>query len=137
VKQPVVFCGLFGGGLNNAGNRKFPSNPLPRIWSIVVRGRCWILLTGTVVTMATVAVLYQIPNRDKSEATLFVVHSRPRLATSPATETNIADALQAMTQNVLSRARLLDLIDEFGLYAKERQRLARKKSSISWTISKR
>ncbi len=101
------------------------SNPLPRILGIVVRGRWWILLTGAVVTVATVAVLYQMPNRYKSEATLLVVPQQvPARYVTPTTETNIADALQAMTQDVLSRARLLELIDQFGLYAKERQHLA-------------
>ncbi len=83
------------------------------------------MLTATIVSLATVAVLYQIPNRYTSEATLLVVPQQvPARYVTPTTETNIADALQAMTQDVLSRARLLELIDEFGLYAKERQRLA-------------
>jgi polysaccharide chain length determinant protein (PEP-CTERM system associated) len=97
---------------------------LQRVRGIIVRGRWWILLTATVVTLATVASLYQIPNRYTSEATLLVVPQQvPARYVTPTTETNIADALQAMTQDVLSRARLLELIDEFGLYAKERQRL--------------
>ena len=77
------------------------SNPLPLIGGIVVRGRWWILLTGAVATLATVAVLYQIPNRYKSEATLLVVPQQvPARYVTPTTETNIADALQAMTQDV-------------------------------------
>ena len=92
---------------------------------IVARGRWWILLTATVVSLTTVAVLYRLPNRYTSQATLVVVPQQvPARYVTPTTETNIADALQAMTQDVLSRARLLELIDEFGLYAKERQRLA-------------
>src|ERR1035441_2645103 len=102
-----------------------PADTLQRVRGIVVRGRWWILLTATVVSLATVAALYQIPNRYTSEATLLVVPQQvPARYVTPNTETNIADALQAMTQDVLSRARLLELIDEFGLYAKERQRLA-------------
>lgn len=102
-----------------------PSDALQRVKGIIARGRWWILLTGAVVTVATVGVLYQIPNRYKSEATLLVVPQQvPARYVTPTTETNIADALQAMTQDVLSRARLLELIDQFGLYAKERQRLA-------------
>lgn len=101
------------------------SDTLQRVRGIVVRGRWWVLSTATVVSLATVAVLYQIPNRYTSEATLLVVPQQvPARYVTPTTETNIADALQAMTQDVLSRARLLELIDQFGLYAKERQRLA-------------
>jgi succinoglycan biosynthesis transport protein ExoP len=102
-----------------------PADTLQRIGGIVVRGRWWTLLTATVVTLGTVAALYQIPNRYTSEATLLVVPQQvPARYVTPTTETNIADALQAMTQDVLSRARLLELIDQFGLYTKERQRLA-------------
>ena len=102
-----------------------PSDILDRIKDTLVRGRWRILLTATIISLATVAVLYQIRNRYTSEATLLVVPQQvPARYVTPTTETNIADALQAMTQDVLSRARLLELIDEFGLYAKERQRLA-------------
>jgi len=102
-----------------------PADTLQRVGGIIVRGRWRVLLTATVVSLATVAVLYQIPNRYTSQATLLVVPQQvPAKYVTPTTETNIADALQAMTQDVLSRARLLELIDQFGLYAKERQRLA-------------
>jgi succinoglycan biosynthesis transport protein ExoP len=102
-----------------------PSDILDRAKGTVVRGRWRILLTAGVVSLATVAVLYQLPNRYTSQATLLVVPQQvPARYVTPTTETNIADALQSMTQDVLSRARLLELIDEFGLYAKERQHLA-------------
>ena len=102
-----------------------PADTLQRVAGIIVRGRWWVLLTATVVSLTTVAALYQIPNRYTSEATLIVVPQQvPARYVTPNTETNIADALQAMTQDVLSRARLLELIDQFGLYSKQRQRLA-------------
>jgi succinoglycan biosynthesis transport protein ExoP len=96
-----------------------PADTLQRIAGIIARGRWWILLTATVVSLATVAALYQIPNHYTSEATLLVVPQQvPARYVTPTSETNIADALQAMTQDVLSRARLLELIDQFGLYTK-------------------
>lgn len=102
-----------------------PADLVKRLVGIVVRGRWRILLPATVVSLATVAALYQIPNRYTSEATILVVPQQvPSRYVTPTTETNISDALQAMTQDVLSRARLLELIDQFGLYAKEKQRLA-------------
>src|SRR5580658_8086770 len=102
-----------------------PFDILDRVKGILIRRRWWILLTAAVVSLATVAALYRLPNRYTSEATLLVVPQQvPSRYVTPTTETNIADALQAMTQDVLSRARLLELIDEFGLYTKERQRLA-------------
>jgi succinoglycan biosynthesis transport protein ExoP len=105
--------------------RSSSADTLKSVLRIVVSGRWWILSTAAVVSLATVAALYRIPNRYTSEATLLVVPQQvPARYVTPTSETNIADALQAMTQDVLSRARLLELIDEFGLYAKERQRLA-------------
>jgi polysaccharide chain length determinant protein (PEP-CTERM system associated) len=60
-----------------------------------------------------------------SQATLLVVPQQvPARYVTPTTETSVADALQGMTQDVLSRARLLELINEFDLYHKQRQRMA-------------
>lgn len=102
-----------------------PVDILARVKGVVVRWRWRILLTATLASLGTVAVLYQLPNRYTSEATLIVVPQQvPARYVTPTTETNIADALQAMTQDVLSRTRLLELIDEFGLYARERRSLA-------------
>jgi uncharacterized protein involved in exopolysaccharide biosynthesis len=75
---------------------------------------------------AAMAVAYRVlPVRFTSEATLLVVQQQvPERYVTPTSTLSIADELQAMTQEVLSRQRLLGLIDQFGLYAKERQRLA-------------
>lgn len=102
-----------------------PSDTIQRFVGVIVRGRWFILLTTFVVTLVAVAALYRIPNSYTSEATLLVVPQQvPARYVTPTSETNIADALQTMTQDVLSRGRLLELIDQFGLYAKQRQHLA-------------
>jgi polysaccharide chain length determinant protein (PEP-CTERM system associated) len=101
------------------------SDILVRISRTVVRKQWLILLTAAVVSVGTIGALYHVPNRYMSEATLLVDPQKvPTRYVTPTTETNLADALQAMTQDVLSRARLLKIIEEFGLYTKERQRLA-------------
>lgn len=102
-----------------------PADTLQRLTGIVARQRWWILLITSVAAFGTVAAVYRIPNKYMSEATLIVVPQQiPSRYVTPTTETNIADSLQAMTQDVLSRARLLELIDQFGLYPNERKRLA-------------
>src|SRR5262249_10997038 len=64
-------------------------------------------------------------NRYRSDATLLVVQQQvPQRYVVPTTTASIADALQAMTQEVLSRTRLLAIIDELGLYQKDKKRLA-------------
>ncbi len=106
-------------------NENSSTDTVGRVKSILIRGRWKILLTTAIVSVVAIAVLYQMPNRYTSAATLLVVPQQvPARYVTPTTEMNIADALQAMTQDVLSRARLLELIDQFGLYAKERQRMA-------------
>jgi polysaccharide chain length determinant protein (PEP-CTERM system associated) len=98
---------------------------LDRIVSLVTRRRRWILLTACATALATAGVLWQLPNRYTSEATLLVVQPQvPERYVTPTTTTDTGKALQTMMQEVLSRARLLGIIDELGLYPKEKNRLA-------------
>jgi polysaccharide biosynthesis transport protein len=87
----------------------------------------WLPILGmaSVIVLLTVGALSLIPNHYSSEATLLVVQQQvPERYVTPTTSTGIAEALQAMTQQVLSRTRLLAIIEEFHLYAKEQRRLA-------------
>ena len=92
----------------------------------ILRRRRWpILIAATLTSLGTLVVLSRIPSRYVSEATLLVMQQQvPQRYVVPTTTTDIREALQATTQEVLSRARLLQIIDEFGLYAKERKRLS-------------
>jgi polysaccharide chain length determinant protein (PEP-CTERM system associated) len=96
-----------------------------RLLGIVVRRRWWIAGTACTVILGTIAVLFQLPNRYTSEATLLVVQQQvPQRYVVPNSSTDLTSALQAIKQEVLSRPRLLEMIDNFGLYPKERRRLA-------------
>jgi succinoglycan biosynthesis transport protein ExoP len=102
-----------------------PSLSLRQVKAIIIRGRWWILLAMCTSAAAAVALAYLLPVHFKSEATLLVVQQRvPERYVTATSTLSIADELEAMTQEVLSRKRLLELIDQFGLYAKERRRLA-------------
>jgi polysaccharide chain length determinant protein (PEP-CTERM system associated) len=75
------------------------------------------------VALGTVLVSMLLPNRYRSEATILVEPQKvPERYVIANTTLDIMDALQAMTQTVLSRSRLLQTIDEFGLYPKEKNR---------------
>jgi polysaccharide chain length determinant protein (PEP-CTERM system associated) len=102
-----------------------PGATLSQIRGIVTRGRWWILLATCATTIVSITIAYLLPARFTSEATLLVVQQQvsQKYVTSAST-LGIADELQAITQEVLSRRRLLELIEQFGLFAKERQRLA-------------
>jgi polysaccharide biosynthesis transport protein len=95
-----------------------------RLLSVLIRRRWWFLPIAGVTAIATVLVLLQLPNRYTSEATLLVVQQQvPERYVAPTTTTNVSEALQAMTQEVLSRTRLAAIVAEFGLYPEERKSL--------------
>ena len=96
-----------------------------QILQFVVRRRWWILLTACATTLATIAVALLLPNRYTSEATVLVIQQQvPERYVVSTTTMDVSEALQGMTQEVLSRSRLLSIIDAVGLYATERNHLA-------------
>src|SRR5262245_36302469 len=98
---------------------------LNRILEFVVRRRWWIFGPACFVALATLAVLRVLPNRYISEATLLVVKQQvPERYVVPNSTTDISSELQALQQEILSRPRLNEIIQEFGLYPKEIKRLA-------------
>jgi polysaccharide biosynthesis transport protein len=95
---------------------------LDNILGLLRRRRWWVLLPVGITTFATLFALSWIPNEYRSEAMLLVVQQQiPQRYVLPTSTTDIRDALQATTDEVLSRTRLLQVLDEFGLYAKERK----------------
>jgi polysaccharide biosynthesis transport protein len=92
---------------------------------LVRRQRWWILLPACVVTLATIAFVLRLPDSFTSEATLvFVQQQIPQRFVESMANTPAADAIQSMTLEILSSNRLLGIIDEVGLYAKEKQSLS-------------
>jgi succinoglycan biosynthesis transport protein ExoP len=92
---------------------------------IIARRRWWVLLPASATVVLTLVVLSFIPNRYRSEATLLAVQQQvPQRYVLPTTTADLRETLQATTQEVLSRTRLLGIIDEFDIYAKERRRLS-------------
>jgi len=88
--------------------------------------RCWwILLPFCCITLVVITALMLLPNRYTSTAKLLVVQQQvPQRYVVPNSTTDVTSALQAMKQEVLSHAQLLRMINDFGLYPKQRQRLA-------------
>ena len=102
-----------------------PSLDITQVTQFLGRRRWWILLTACATTLATIGVVELLPNRYTSEATVLVIQQQvPERYVVPTTTTDVSQALQGMTQEVLSRARLLSIIDSVGLYATERNHLA-------------
>jgi uncharacterized protein involved in exopolysaccharide biosynthesis len=101
------------------------NDSLDYLWNIVIRRRWWILVAASSATFVTLILLTFVPNRYRSEATLLVTKQQvPERYVLPTTTTDIRAALQATTEEVLSRTRLLAIIDEFSLYSQERKRFS-------------
>jgi polysaccharide chain length determinant protein (PEP-CTERM system associated) len=97
---------------------------LEPITRLLTRRRWYILSVAVATALTTIVVLYQLPNRYTSEAVLFVVEQQvPQRYVTPTDTTELGDALPAMTQQVLSRSRLLELVEQFNLYAPSRKGL--------------
>jgi polysaccharide chain length determinant protein (PEP-CTERM system associated) len=85
--------------------------------------RKWLLLIPFVVIAAgTVVVAQYLPDRYLSETTILVVSQRvPEDYVQGTVATAPQDRLLAINQQILSRSRLEQIIQEFTLYAEERQ----------------
>src|SRR5690242_1115196 len=89
------------------------------------RRRWWVLITAAAIALLTLGVLSILPKRYTSEATLVVVQQQvPERYVTPTSTTDIGEALEATTHEVLSRTQLLDIIGEFDLYPQDRGRLS-------------
>jgi len=101
------------------------SNTLRQLWNAMLRRRWWILLPACAVAFSAILVSTLLPKKYRSEATILVEPQKvPERYVIANTTLDITDELHAMTETILSRTRLLQAIEEFGLYAKERSRLA-------------
>lgn len=95
-----------------------------RLIGLVVRQRWTLTLVSCGIALAAIVVVLRLPDRYTSEATLVVVQQQvSQRYVEPSTSMTVPDAVQAMGRQVLSRSRLMGIIDEFGLYANVRNRL--------------
>jgi polysaccharide biosynthesis transport protein len=98
---------------------------LSQIPQFLLRRRWWILLTACSTTLASLVVVQLLPNKYTSEATVLVIQQQvPERYVVSTTTTDVSEALQGMTQEVLSGSSLLSIIGAVGLYANERDHVA-------------
>lgn len=98
------------------------SATISRLWSIVLRNRWWIILTTCVVSLATITISLLIPDRFRSEATIFIARSTiPQEYVLSNNTANAMEAVDAIKRTVLSRSRLEQIIIDYGLYPSSRK----------------
>ena len=100
------------------GKQYKPEDFLEAAW----RRRWFIVLPFVLISAATILVAALLPDRYKSEAILLIVPQRVPENYVRATVTGRLDErLRAMSQQIMSRTRLEQIIQEFNLYPDDRQ----------------
>ena len=86
--------------------------------------RKWAILVPLVlISLGTVLVSHYLPNKYRSETVILVVPQQvPETYVRSTVTSRIEDRLSSISQQILSRTRLERIIQDFNLYAEERQR---------------
>ena len=96
-----------------------------KVLQVAMRRRRWLLVPAFAIAMSACVAALLIPNSYQSEATILVEQQRvPERYVTPNNTYDMREALLLMTDAILSRTRLLQIIDEFGLYPEARKQLA-------------
>src|SRR5262249_52427407 len=99
------------------GKQYKPEDIVEAAW----RRRWYIVVPFILIVTLTVVVSSMLPDRYKSEAVLMIVPQRvPENYVRPTVNSRLDDRLRAMSQQIMSRARLDEIIQEFSLYPRQR-----------------
>jgi len=92
-------------------------------YALILWTRKWfVIVPAVVVAVATATWAYYLPNVYRSTATIVVVPPQvPRSIVQSTVTASVAERLASMTQQILSRARLERIIQEFNLFPRERE----------------
>jgi polysaccharide chain length determinant protein (PEP-CTERM system associated) len=88
----------------------------------IARRYKWLIVLPAIAIAAVAAiVIHRLPNVYRSETLILVVPQRvPESYVRSTVTTRIEDRLQAISQQILSRTRLEQIVNDFNLYAEER-----------------
>lgn len=98
-----------------------PGVLIGRALRVVSKWKLAILLTGLVTLLAAAVALSFVPNVYRSDASILVVEQQiPQSMVAPLSNVAGTQKLQALTQEVLSRASLLKIIDDTHLFGNQK-----------------
>lgn len=101
------------------------SGGLDKIPAILVRRRWWIITALCVTAVLAAGISLMLPDRYSSYAVLVVDQQQvSKRFVEPSSYMSAGDSLQIMTKEILSRSRLMKIINAEGLYPVERQHLS-------------
>ena len=88
--------------------------------------RLMVIIVAIVGSLLSVVVVHQLPSIYRSEALILVDSQKiPERYVSPTGETDVAERLASISQEILSTTRLQKIIDDFGLYRDDRKKLVK------------
>src|SRR5262245_46726037 len=102
------------------GKKYTPEDSLWIAWT-----RKWLIILPTVlVAVSTFAWSWSLPNRFRSSTLILIVPQRvPETYVRSTVTAPVAERIQAISQQILSRTRLERIIEEFDLYKEERKHM--------------
>lgn len=111
---------------NHLGNEKERFNEAVESYgALLVRRRWWLVLPFSLISLAMMVGLLLLPDMYTSETVILVEQQRvPEQYVVSNVTSDLRDRLQTLTQQILSRTRLLRIIEEFSLYREDFDRLA-------------
>jgi len=93
-------------------------------WRMLCRRRWWLALPAFGIWMAVWGFAWFLPAVYRSETVILVEQQKvPETYVVPNVSADLQDRLQNMTQQILSRTRLLNIMEDFNLYPKLRARV--------------
>ncbi len=97
---------------------------LSKLLRIAIRRRWWMLIPFAVIALGGALASFLIPNCYESQATILVESQQvPERFVTANTTADLREVLLVMADAILSRTQLLQIVDKFSLYAKERKHM--------------
>jgi len=92
---------------------------------IALRRKWFVIIPFIVSIIGIILALYIVPRSYKSTTMILVEHQKvPESYVNPTVTSDINDRLTTITQQVMSRTRLESIINEFGLYNREKSNIS-------------
>src|SRR3569832_434338 len=105
--------------MNNLNERELG---IKAFWDIVVRRRWWILLPTFLIWVTVFRVSWFVPSQFRSETVILVEQQKiPQQYVQTNVASDMQERLQSMTQQIMSRTRLMKIIQDFKLYQNVRR----------------
>ena len=101
-----------------------PDVNLSKLLGVAIRRRWWVLIPASVIALGACLTSLLLPDSYESEATILVERQQvPERYVTANTTIDVREVLLVMTDAILSRTQLLQIVDEFGLFPNERKHL--------------